>query len=113
MKFAFVFPGQGSQSVGMMQAWAARDEVRQTFTEASDALGLDLWQLVNEGPAELLNQTRNTQPAILAADVAIWRVWCAAGGPMPALLAGQSLGEYAALVAAGALAFATPSTINC
>ena len=111
MKFAFVFPGQGSQSVGMMQAWAARDEVRQTFTEASDALGLDLWQLVNEGPAELLNQTRNTQPAILAADVAIWRVWCAAGGPMPALLAGHSLGEYAALVAAGALAFADAITL--
>lgn len=106
MKFAFVFPGQGSQSVGMMQAWAARDEVRQTFTEASDTLGMDLWQLVNEGPAEVLNQTRHTQPAMLAADVAIWRAWCEAGGPMPALLAGHSLGEYAALVAANTLAFA-------
>lgn len=111
MKFAFVFPGQGSQSVGMMQAWTAHDEVRQTFTEASDALGLDLWQLVNEGPAEVLNQTRHTQPAMLAADVAIWRVWCAAGGPMPALLAGHSLGEYAALVAAGALTFAEAITL--
>jgi [acyl-carrier-protein] S-malonyltransferase len=71
MKFAFVFPGQGSQSVGMMQAWAARAEVRQTFTEASDALGMDLWQWVSDGPAELLNQTIHTQPAMLAADVAV------------------------------------------
>ncbi len=106
MKFAFVFPGQGSQSVGMMQAWAARAEVRQTFTEASDALGMDLWQLVSGGPAELLNQTIHTQPAMLAADVAVWRVWCAAGGNLPAIMAGHSLGEYAALVAAGALNFA-------
>ena len=106
MTFAFVFPGQGSQSVGMMQAWAARDEVRQTFTEASDALGMDLWQLVCDGPAELLNQTLHTQPAMLAADVALWRVWCAAGGAAPAMLAGHSLGEYAALVAAEALDFA-------
>ena len=105
MKFAFVFPGQGSQSVGMMQAWAARAEVRQTFTEASDALGMDLWQLVSDGPAELLNQTIHTQPAMLAADVAVWRVWCAAGGNLPAIMAGHSLGEYAALVAAGALDF--------
>lgn len=97
--------------MGMMQAWTAHDEVRQTFTEASDALGLDLWQLVNEGPAEVLNQTRHTQPAMLAADVTIWRVWCAAGGPMPALLAGHSLGEYAALVAAGTLAFADAITL--
>jgi [acyl-carrier-protein] S-malonyltransferase len=106
MKFAFVFPGQGSQSVGMMQAWAARAEVRQTFTEASDALGMDLWQWVSDGPAELLNQTIHTQPAMLAADVAVWRVWCAAGGNLPAIMAGHSLGEYAALVAAGALNFA-------
>ena len=106
MTFAFVFPGQGSQSVGMMQAWAARDEVRQTFTEASDALGMDLWQLVREGPVETLNQTAQTQPAMLAADVAIWRVWRAAGGATPAMLAGHSLGEYAALVAAEALDFA-------
>ena len=106
MTFAFVFPGQGSQSVGMMQAWAARDEVRQTFTEASDALGMDLWQLVSDGPVEILNQTTQTQPAMLAADVALWRVWRAAGGARPAMLAGHSLGEYAALVAAEALDFA-------
>ena len=106
MTFAFVFPGQGSQSVGMMQAWAARAEVRETFIEASDALEMNLWQLVSEGPTELLNQTIHTQPAMLAADVALWRVWCAAGGTTPALLAGHSLGEYAALVAAEALDFA-------
>ena len=106
MTFAFVFPGQGSQSVGMMQAWAARAEVRQTFTEASKALGMDLWQLVSEGPVELLNQTLHTQPAMLAADVALWRVWRAAGGAKPGMLAGHSLGEYAALVAAESLDFA-------
>ena len=105
MTFAFVFPGQGSQSVGMMQAWAARAEVRETFIEASDALEMDLWQLVSVGPAELLNQTTQTQPAMLAADVALWRVWRAAGGTTPALLAGHSLGEYAALVAAESLDF--------
>lgn len=102
---AFVFPGQGSQSVGMMQGWGDRAEVRFTFSEASDALGEDLWTLVTEGPADLLNQTVNTQPAMLAADVAVWRVWRAAGGVQPALLAGHSLGEYAALVAAGSLGF--------
>ncbi|MDO9221922.1 MAG: ACP S-malonyltransferase [Thiobacillus sp.] len=106
MKLAFVFPGQGSQSVGMMQGWGERAEVRATFTEASDVLGQDLWAMVAGGPAELLNQTVNTQPAMLAADVAAWRVWQAAGGATPALLAGHSLGEYAALVAAGALNFA-------
>ena len=106
MKLAFVFPGQGSQSVGMMQGWGERADVRATFAEASDALGQDLWALVTDGPAELLNQTVNTQPAMLAADVAVWRVWQAAGGATPALLAGHSLGEYAALVAAGALGFA-------
>ncbi len=106
MKLAFVFPGQGSQSVGMMAGWGDRAEVRNTFAEASDALGQDLWALVADGPAELLNQTVNTQPAMLAADVAVWRVWRAAGGATPALLAGHSLGEYAALVAAGALNFA-------
>ena len=106
MKLAFVFPGQGSQSVGMMQGWGDRAEVRATFAEASDALGQDLWKLVTDGPAELLNQTVNTQPAMLAADIAAWRVWQTAGGTAPALLAGHSLGEYAALVAAGALDFA-------
>ena len=106
MTFAFVFPGQGSQSVGMMQAWSARAEVRQTFTEASDALGMDLWKLVSDGPVELLNQTTQTQPAMLAADVALWRVWRAAGGAAPVMLAGHSLGEYAALVTTEALDFA-------
>jgi len=105
MKLAFVFPGQGSQSVGMMQGWGDRAEVRQTFNEASAALGQDLWQLVSNGPAELLNQTINTQPAMLAADIAAWRVWCAAGGAAPSIMAGHSLGEYAALVAGGALGF--------
>jgi [acyl-carrier-protein] S-malonyltransferase len=106
MKYAFVFPGQGSQSVGMMQGWGERVEVRTTFAAASDALSQDLWALVAEGPADLLNSTVNTQPAMLAADIAVWRVWQAAGGPTPALLAGHSLGEYAALVAAGAMRFA-------
>ena len=105
-KLAFVFPGQGSQSVGMMQGWGERADVRATFAEASDALGQDLWALVTDGPADLLNQTINTQPAMLAADIAAWRVWQAAGGATPALLAGHSLGEYAALVAAGSLGFA-------
>ncbi|MCA1979243.1 MAG: ACP S-malonyltransferase [Thiobacillus sp.] len=106
MKLAFVFPGQGSQSVGMMAGWGERTEVRETFQEASDALGFDLWAMVAYGPAEVLNQTVNTQPAMLAADIAAWRAWQAAGGATPALLAGHSLGEYAALVAAGALGFA-------
>jgi len=106
MKLAFVFPGQGSQAVGMMAGWGERAEVRATFAEASDALGQDLWALVTDGPADLLNQTVNTQPAMLAADVAAWSAWQAAGGATPALLAGHSLGEYAALVAAGALGFA-------
>lgn len=106
MNLAFVFPGQGSQSVGMMQGWGERAAVRDTFAEASDALDQDLWALVTDGPADLLNQTVNTQPAMLAADVAVWRVWQSAGGAMPAMMAGHSLGEYAALVAAGALGFA-------
>ena len=105
MKLAFVFPGQGSQSIGMMQGWGERAEVRGTFAEASDALGQDLWALVTDGPADLLNQTVNTQPAMLAADIAAWRVWQTAGGVTPVLLAGHSLGEYAALVAAGSLNF--------
>ncbi len=106
MKLAFVFPGQGSQSVGMMAGWGERAEVRAAFEEASDALGQDLWAMVAAGLAEVLNQTVNTQPAMLAADIAAWRAWQAAGGATPALLAGHSLGEYAALVAAGALGFA-------
>lgn len=106
MKTAFLFPGQGSQSVGMMNGLGQYPEVRQTFDEASAALGEDLWKLVTEGPAELLNQTTNTQPVMLAADIATWRVYLGKGGAMPAVMAGHSLGEIAALVAAGALDFA-------
>jgi [acyl-carrier-protein] S-malonyltransferase len=104
MKFAFVFPGQGSQSLGMMAAYGESAVIRSTFDEASGALGRDLWQLVSEGPAEALNQTVNTQPLMLTADIAVWRLWVDKGGVMPAMVAGHSLGEYAALVAAGALA---------
>lgn len=103
MKFAFVFPGQGSQSVGMMSAYGEQAVVRATFDEASQALGRDLWSLALEGPAEALSQTVNTQPLMLTADIAVWRLWLEKGGPQPAMVAGHSLGEYAALVAAGAL----------
>ena len=103
--FAFVFPGQGSQSVGMLDAVAGHPAVRETLREASDALGQDLGALMRQGPAEELNLTTNTQPAMLAAGIALWRVWLAEGGPMPTLMAGHSLGEYTALVAAGALEF--------
>lgn len=105
MKLAFVFPGQGSQSVGMMAGFDAHPAVRATFAEASDVLDQDLWALVTDGPDADLNQTVNTQPVMLAAGVAVWRAWQAAGGPAPAVVAGHSLGEYTALVAAGALAF--------
>lgn len=106
MQSVFVFPGQGSQSVGMMAELAQRDHtVEETFAEASAVLGFDLWQLVQQGPAERLNETTITQPAMLAADVATWRVWRNAGGAMPDAVAGHSLGEYAALVAAEALPF--------
>lgn len=104
MKFAFVFPGQGSQSVGMMQGFDDLAVVRDTFTEASDVLGKDLWRMVSE-PNEELNQTANTQPLMLAAGVATWRAWNHVGGAQPVIMAGHSLGEYTALVAAGALAF--------
>lgn len=106
MKLAMVFPGQGSQSKGMMTAYEAFPVVRDTFGEASMALGEDLWTLVENGPDEALNRTVNTQPVMLAADIAVYRAWRAAGGGAPSLLAGHSLGEYAALVAAGALKFA-------
>lgn len=106
MKFALVFPGQGSQSVGMMGAYGGSAVIRQTFAEASDALGRDLWQLVCDGPAEALAQTVNTQPLMLTAGVAVYREWLAKGGVPPAAVAGHSLGEYSALVAAGVLAFA-------
>jgi [acyl-carrier-protein] S-malonyltransferase len=107
MSTAFMFPGQGSQSVGMMHALAqAHPVVRATFDEASEVVGFDLWQLVNEGPEAELNLTINTQPALLAADVATWRVWRESAAGSPAVMAGHSLGEYAALVCAGALDFA-------
>jgi len=105
MAFAFVFPGQGSQSVGMMAAYGASAVVRATFDEASAALGQDLWQLLAEGPAEALAQTVNTQPVMLTAGVAVYRLWLDRGGKIPAVLAGHSLGEYSALVAAGVIAF--------
>lgn len=106
MAFALVFPGQGSQSVGMMNAYGESAVIRETFAEASEALGEDLWRMVCEGPAERLALTVNTQPLMLTAGVATWRAWLAAGGLQPAMVAGHSLGEYSALVAAGALAFA-------
>jgi [acyl-carrier-protein] S-malonyltransferase len=105
MKFAFVFPGQGSQSVGMLNAFADHAIVRETLQEASDALNQDLGKLIAEGPAEDLNLTTNTQPVMLTAAYAIFRAWQAAGGPAPTIVAGHSLGEYTALVAAGALKF--------
>jgi len=105
MKFALVFPGQGSQSLGMMAQYGNTAIVRATFDEASTALGRDLWQLVSEGPAEALNQTVNTQPLMLTAGIAVYRLWLENGGPQPALMAGHSLGEYSALVAAGVLQF--------
>ncbi|ALP53362.1 malonyl CoA-ACP transacylase [Candidatus Tenderia electrophaga] len=106
MSFAIVFPGQGSQSLGMLAELAADwPRVQQTFAAASEALGYDLWHLVQDGPDAALNQTDKTQPAMLAAGVATWRVWQAAGGATPAYLAGHSLGEYSALVAAGAIEF--------
>jgi [acyl-carrier-protein] S-malonyltransferase len=105
LKFAFVFPGQGSQAVGMMQPFADSKAARAVFAEASEALGQDLWKLVAEGPAEELNSTVNTQPVMLTAGYAVYRAWLEAGGEAPALVAGHSLGEYTALVAAEALAF--------
>ena len=106
MSTAFIFPGQGSQSVGMMAQLAeASSDLRSTFDEASDILGYDLWQLVSDGPADQLNATEYTQPAMLVAGVASWRAWQAAGGSNPAAMAGHSLGEYTALVCAGALSF--------
>ena len=102
-----IFPGQGSQSVGMLAELADHHpQVDETFSEASDMLGYDLWQLVNNGPADELNQTDRTQPAMVAAGVAVWRVWLANKGPLPAVMAGHSLGEYTALVCAGAIDFA-------
>ena len=106
-QFAFVFPGQGSQAVGMLaEIAAANPVVEATFREASDALGYDLWALTQQGPAEELNKTWQTQPALLTASVALWRVWQQQGGKTPVMLAGHSLGEYSALVCADVIDFA-------
>ncbi len=105
MSLAIVFPGQGSQSIGMMKGFADAPVVERTFLEANQILGIDLWTMVREGPAEALNQTVNTQPVMLVAGVACWRAWREKNGPLPAWLAGHSLGEYSALVAADALRF--------
>ena len=104
--FAFVFPGQGSQSVGMLDAWGDHPVVAETLKEASDALGEDIGRLIHEGPKEALALTTNTQPVMLVAGVAAWRVWRAEGGALPAAVAGHSLGEYSALVASGVLTLA-------
>jgi [acyl-carrier-protein] S-malonyltransferase len=111
MKFAFVFPGQGSQSVGMMNAYGDHPVVRETFAEASAALGRDLWQLAAEGPADALSQTVNTQPVMLTAGIAAFRLWRAKGGRLPDMVAGHSLGEYSALVAAEVLPLAVAVTL--
>jgi len=105
MRIAFVFPGQGSQAVGMMAGFDAHPAIRSTFEGASEVLGQDLWALVTEGPEGDLNQTVNTQPVMLTAGVAVWRAWNEAGGAQPECVAGHSLGEYTALVAAGAISF--------
>jgi [acyl-carrier-protein] S-malonyltransferase len=104
--FAFVFPGQGSQSVGMLDAWGDHPALKQTLQEASDALGEDVARLIHEGPREALALTTNTQPVMLVAGVAAYRIWRAEGGAEPAVVAGHSLGEYAALVASGVLTLA-------
>ena len=100
---AFVFPGQGSQTVGMLADFADNEVVQNTFLEASEALGYNLWQLVSQGPIEMLNQTNFTQPALLTASVALWRLWASQSDSQPAMLAGHSLGEYSALVCAGVI----------
>jgi [acyl-carrier-protein] S-malonyltransferase len=105
MSVAFIFPGQGSQSVGMMKSFAHLPSVQDTFSEASEAIGQDLWKLAEEGPADELNLTVNTQPVMLTAGVALFRAWGAESGNSPDVAAGHSLGEYSALVAAGALEF--------
>ncbi|WP_295550597.1 ACP S-malonyltransferase [uncultured Pseudacidovorax sp.] len=104
--FAFVFPGQGSQSVGMLDAWGDHPAVRETLAEASEALGQDVGLLIKEGPKEILALTTNTQPVMLVAGIAAWRAWLAEGGAQPSVVAGHSLGEYSALVAAGVLTLA-------
>lgn len=104
-KFAFVFPGQGSQAIGMLNGFGDHPVIKETVAEASDVLGLDIGKLIAEGPKEELDLTTNTQPVMLTAAVAFYRAWIAAGGKVPAIVAGHSLGEYSALVAAGVIAF--------
>ncbi|NHZ63678.1 ACP S-malonyltransferase [Massilia genomosp. 1] len=104
-KFAFVFPGQGSQAIGMLNGFAGNPVVEQTIAEASEALGFDLGKLIADGPKEELDLTTNTQPIMLTASVAVYRAWIAAGGAVPSVVAGHSVGEYSALVAAGVIAF--------
>lgn len=107
MSLSIIFPGQGSQAIGMMSKLAEQHSlVKELFVEASDILGVDLWTMTQEGPLEALSQTENTQPALLTAGVAAWRVWQSLGGQNPSVMAGHSLGEYTALVSAGALSFA-------
>ncbi len=107
-KIAFIFPGQGSQAVGMLSAFAANYPIiQETFAEASEALNFDLWQLCQQGPTEQLNQTQHTQPALLAASVGLWRLWRKEGGQLPLFMAGHSLGEYSALVCSASMAFPT------
>lgn len=103
--FAFVFPGQGSQAIGMLNGFAGNPVVEQTIAEANDALGFDLGKMIAEGPKEDLDLTTNTQPVMLTASVAVYRAWIAAGGPVPPVVAGHSVGEYSALVAAGVISF--------
>lgn len=110
-KFGFVFPGQGSQKTGMLgELYAAHTRVQDCFTEASDVLGMDLWQIVQDNPDGLLDQTHITQPALLTASVAIWRLWMQQQARLPEMLAGHSLGEYSALVCAGVMTF--PEAVN-
>ncbi|WP_286845600.1 ACP S-malonyltransferase, partial [Spongiibacter sp. UBA6593] len=106
-KLAFVFPGQGSQKVGMLaELGEAYSSVKQTFAEASEALGYDMWELVQQGEQSQLNMTETTQPVLLTSSLAVWRLWQAQGGLQPTIMAGHSLGEFSALVCAGALDFA-------
>ena len=105
-KFAFVFPGQGSQAVGMLNGFADNKVVQDTLAEASDALGFDLGKMIAEGPKEDLDLTTNTQPVMLTSSVAFYRAWIAAGGAVPEVVAGHSLGEFSALVASGVIPFA-------
>ncbi len=112
MSVAFLFPGQGSQTLGMLSNFSqANPLVEEVFSDASDALGYDLWSIVKDGPTEKLNETTVTQPAILTASYALWQIWTKQGGPLPSVMAGHSLGEYSALVCAGAFSFTDAVTL--